>query len=86
MATTDVAMTLAHSGNAIAGKNVPAFLLKLYNMVSDHSTDDLIRWNQSGDSFLVMKHEDFAKDLLPRYYKHNNFSSFVRQLNSMSLR
>ena len=30
---------------------------------------------------LVEKHEEFAKTVLPRFYKHNTFASFVRQLN-----
>lgn len=84
--STDVSLAFGPNSNASVtgqqnGKSVPAFLLKLFNMVNDHGTDALIRWNESGDSFLVLKHEQFAKELLPRYYKHNNFSSFVRQLN-----
>ncbi|KAJ3405483.1 hypothetical protein CcCBS67573_g05455 [Chytriomyces confervae] len=63
-----------------AAKTVPAFLNKLYNMVSD-PTSNLIHWTDDGHAFIVEKHEEFAQKLLPRFFKHNNFSSFVRQLN-----
>ncbi|KAI7872029.1 HSF-type DNA-binding-domain-containing protein [Spinellus fusiger] len=62
-------------------KTVPAFLDKLYNMVEDNSTNSLIRWSTDGTSFIVEQHEKFAKTVLPRFYKHNTFASFVRQLN-----
>ncbi|KAI9314959.1 hypothetical protein BX666DRAFT_1965098 [Dichotomocladium elegans] len=62
-------------------RGVPAFLNKLYSMVSESSTDNLIRWSADGTSFVVENHEVFAKTVLPRYYKHNTFASFVRQLN-----
>ncbi|KAJ3039369.1 stress-responsive transcription factor hsf1 [Rhizophlyctis rosea] len=67
--------------SATAAKNVPAFLNKLYNMVCDTSTDELIHWGEDGTTFIVQRHEDFARDVLPRFFKHNNFASFVRQLN-----
>ncbi|RIA97357.1 hypothetical protein C1645_686964 [Glomus cerebriforme] len=62
-------------------RSVPAFLNKLYNMVNDPQSNDLITWSESGSSFLVKRPQDFAKEVLPRFFKHNNFSSFVRQLN-----
>ncbi|KAI8384824.1 uncharacterized protein BYT42DRAFT_612494 [Radiomyces spectabilis] len=62
-------------------RNVQPFLNKLYNMVNDPASDDLIRWADDGMSFIVTRHEDFARTVLPRFFKHGNFSSFVRQLN-----
>ncbi|KAJ1343668.1 hypothetical protein BSLG_001743 [Batrachochytrium salamandrivorans] len=59
---------------------IPAFLNKLYNMVSDSSTDEHIHWNEDGTSFIVSHPLSFAKAVLPRFFKHNNFS-FNRQLN-----
>ena len=60
---------------------VPGFLLKLWAMVEDPAVDHLICWNDAADGFIVVYPEGLARELLPRFFKHSNFGSFVRQLN-----
>lgn len=36
---------------------------------------------QDGRSFIIQNQAQFARDLLPLNYKHNNMASFIRQLN-----
>lgn len=68
---------------ADANRSLPTpFLTKTYQLVDDPSIDDVISWNDDGTTFVVWRPAEFARDLLPKYFKHNNFSSFVRQLNT----
>ncbi|KAK1263172.1 Heat shock factor protein HSF24 [Acorus gramineus] len=62
------------------------FLTKTYELVEDAGTDAVVSWNEGGRGFVVWKAVEFARDLLPKYFKHNNFSSFVRQLNTYGFR
>ncbi|XP_047306779.1 heat stress transcription factor A-8 [Impatiens glandulifera] len=68
------------------GSLVPPFLLKCYEMVDDQSTNDLISWGKTGDSFVIWNQTQFQSEILPQNFKHNNFSSFVRQLNIYGFR
>lgn len=60
----------------------PPFLSKTYDMVDDPATNSIVSWSPTNNSFVVWNPPEFARDLLPKYFKHNNFSSFVRQLNT----
>jgi len=67
-------------------KSTPAFLLKTFNMVSDPATNHVVSWNEKGDAFIVKNEHEFAVNVLPVYFRHKNFSSFVRQLNFYGFR
>ncbi|XP_026422240.1 heat shock factor protein HSF30-like [Papaver somniferum] len=60
----------------------PPFLTKTYEMVEDPGTDSIVSWSVTRNSFIVWDSHKLASSLLPRYFKHGNFSSFVRQLNT----
>ncbi|KAL2520936.1 Heat stress transcription factor B-4 [Forsythia ovata] len=68
-------------------KSVPApFLTKTYQLVDDPTTDHIVSWGEDNTTFVVWRPPEFGRDLLPKYFKHNNFSSFVRQLNTYGFR
>ncbi|KAI4313680.1 hypothetical protein L6164_026639 [Bauhinia variegata] len=66
--------------------SVPPFLKKCYAMVDDESTDSIICWSRSNDSFVISDITEFSVKLLPKFFKHSNFSSFIRQLNIYGFR
>ncbi|EAS00733.2 HSF-type DNA-binding domain protein (macronuclear) [Tetrahymena thermophila SB210] len=61
--------------------SVPAFLLKTYEMIENKDYQDIVCWNNDGQSFVIKNINEFSEKVLSNYFKHNNFASFVRQLN-----
>ncbi|DAZ94930.1 TPA: hypothetical protein N0F65_012647 [Lagenidium giganteum] len=73
------------STGAASGSSAPVFLQKTYDMI-ESAAPDVACWSETGTSFIIKQPREFAKTMLPRYFKHNNFSSFVRQLNFYGFR
>ncbi|EEF34832.1 heat stress transcription factor A-8 [Ricinus communis] len=77
---------MVKSGEDGSLSSVAPFLKKCYEMVDDDSTNSIISWSQDNDNFIIWDMTQFSIQLLPKYFKHNNFSSFIRQLNIYGFR
>ncbi|THG96916.1 hypothetical protein EW026_g5005 [Hermanssonia centrifuga] len=76
---------MSHTGSSmnIIGKPLGTnnFVTKLYQMINDPKSAQFISWTELGTSFVVSNVGEFSRTILGSHFKHNNFSSFVRQLN-----
>ncbi|CAD8112014.1 unnamed protein product [Paramecium sonneborni] len=61
--------------------SIPAFLQKTYDILENPQLQDIVGWNEDGSGFLVKNVIAFQDQVLPMYFKHRNFASFVRQMN-----
>ena len=52
-----------------------------HSFLDESKNTELIRWSDDGNSFVVLDEDEFARTLIPELFKHNNYASFVRQLN-----
>ncbi|KAI0315052.1 HSF-type DNA-binding-domain-containing protein, partial [Amylostereum chailletii] len=75
--------SLQASSMGIIGKPLGTnnFVTKLYQMINDPKSAHFIAWTELGTSFVVSNVGEFSRSILGSHFKHNNFSSFVRQLN-----
>ncbi|GAA5944605.1 uncharacterized protein JCM15063_000055 [Sporobolomyces koalae] len=65
-------------------KTQAAFVHKLWSMLYTPSLAHLIAWTDNGKAFTVFHPTEFARSVLPQFFKHSNFASFIRQLNMYS--
>ena len=57
------------------------FLSKLFDILNDETFKDIIKWSKDGYNIIITDVNKLCEVILPKFYKHRNFSSFVRQLN-----
>jgi len=61
------------------------FLEKVYTIL-EGCEPNIACWAEDGRTFFVKQPKVFAAQHLPKYFRHSNFSSFVRQLNFYGFR
>ena len=62
-------------------KKKKSFLSKLYDILNNTAYKEIIYWNKEGGGIIIADVNQFSSMILPKYYNHNKYSSFVRQLN-----
>jgi len=64
-------------------RTLPHFLRNLWTMLNDTTLNDSIEWVGSvgTNTFAIKDTEKFVKKVIPKFFKHNKLSSFIRQLN-----
>ena len=74
--------------NENSNKKPSTFLLKLYQILEvklsfyrkNREYDNIVKWSETGNSFIVKNLNEFTEKVIPKHFKHSNFSSFVRQV------
>jgi hypothetical protein len=61
--------------------SVPSFIRKTYEILEENKFPEYIDWNPEGTAIVIKMPSEFSQKVLPAYFKHNNLTSFVRQLN-----
>lgn len=62
-------------------KKSQSFLSKLYDILNSNNYNKTISWDEEGKKIIISDVVKLCKDILPKFYKHRNYSSFIRQLN-----
>ena len=57
------------------------FLLKLYEILNNEDYNKIIHWSKNGSYIVITNIHALSKKILPIFFNHQNYSSFVRQLN-----
>jgi hypothetical protein len=70
---------------AAGSSSVPIFLKKTYTMF-ENAPSWIASWANNGTTIVIKDPKEFADIVLPKYFKHNNFASYVRQLNFYGFR
>jgi hypothetical protein len=58
--------------------NETQFILKLFNIVQNSESDEIIGWSLDGEELVIKDIEKFCKRILNVFFKHSSLTSFIR--------
>ena len=67
--------------NCSISKKSKSFLLILFDILNDTTYKDIIHWNLNGNGIIITNTEKLSEAVLPNFFLHNNYKSFLRQLH-----
>ncbi|CAJ1934300.1 unnamed protein product [Cylindrotheca closterium] len=65
---------------------VPNFPAKMMAILSRPEYSDIVTWLDHGRAWKVLKSHQFETEVIPKFFEHAKFSSFIRQANGWGFR
>ncbi len=60
------------------------FLERLFKILKKEENNNIIKWINNGTQILIKDPIEFSGKILPKYFNHDNYEHFIRQLNYYS--
>jgi len=70
----------------MAANKEPTFIVKLHQMLSNPDIEDIISWLPHGRAWRILQRKPFEEQVIPLYFRHCRYSSFMRQVNGWGFR
>ncbi len=74
------------TGGSVSLPKRATFPVKLHAILSRPDLSNIISWREDGAAFIVHHPKAFASNVLPCYFDHNNYSSFLRKVRGWGFR
>jgi len=68
-------------GTSTSSCKEPPFPVKLHKILSNPENSDIISWLPHGRSWRVLKPKTYEEKIIPKYFRHAKYASFMRQVN-----
>jgi len=64
----------------------PTFPMKLHMILANRDFQDIVTWLPHGRAWRVLRPKIFEDRVIPMYFRHGKFSSFLRQVNGWNFK